>query len=204
MRAQYAGCLTAFAVETLPGERIIWMRRKANIGLGKRVICYEPGAFFRSEFSRRERNFLLQRLMGKIGCGDALTIGRDGIAPRTTSNIPAKRRFFRAGTVQVVWKDWMVVQAVTYEPVSAADLATLRELTGQICEFGRFQAAPCSCYAVFLGLSGENSREISTGIFLNGHGKMPLLCGNKNRHSADCVNWTKLESSQMVNSATRL
>jgi hypothetical protein len=64
--------------------------------------------FFRSEFSRRERNFLLQRLMAKIGCGDALNIGRDGIAPRTTSNIPAKRRFFRAGTVPVVWKDGMV------------------------------------------------------------------------------------------------
>ena len=66
------------------------------------------GPFFRSEFGRQERNFLLERLLVKIVRRDAITIRRDGMAQRTTSNIPAERPFFRAGVVAAVWKDWTV------------------------------------------------------------------------------------------------
>jgi hypothetical protein len=37
-----------------------------------------------------------------------MTIRRDGIARRTTANVPAKRPFFRCGVVTAVWKDCMV------------------------------------------------------------------------------------------------
>jgi hypothetical protein len=76
------------------------------------------GPFFRSELSRQERNFRLQRRLVKIGCGDAITIRRDGISRTTTSNVPARTPFFRWGVVSAVWKDCMVVCAVGCEPVS--------------------------------------------------------------------------------------
>jgi hypothetical protein len=91
------------------------------------------GPFFRSELSRQERNFRLQRRLVKIGCGDAITIRRDGISRTTTSNVPARTPFFRWGVVSAVWKDCMV-GATGIEPVtpsmstrcSPAELRALR------------------------------------------------------------------------------
>jgi hypothetical protein len=78
------------------------------------------GPFFRSELSRQERNFRLQRRLVKIGCGDAITIRRDGISRTTTSNVPARTPFFRWGVVSAVWKDCMVETEGTKLPAPLA------------------------------------------------------------------------------------
>jgi hypothetical protein len=55
----------------------------------------------------------------------------------------------------------------------------LRELTGQICEFGPFFWGEKRSSPVFTGLSAQNSRATCTGIFIAPMGKLSSRYANK-------------------------
>ena len=66
----------------------------AVLAMQSRGIFEEPQAVFHSKPSRQERNFLLQRLVGKMSWGDARYHRQRRNSSRTTSNIRQKGAFF--------------------------------------------------------------------------------------------------------------
>jgi hypothetical protein len=59
------------------------------------------------------------------------------------------------------------------------EIRLLRELTGQICEFGPFLMGEKRSSPVFTGLSAQNSRATCTGIFIAPMGKLSSRYANK-------------------------
>jgi hypothetical protein len=55
-----------------------------------------------------------------------------------TAKLPAKAGYFQSKTVCGVWEDWVVAEAVTCEPVSAANSLISGNLLGKFAIFGSF------------------------------------------------------------------